>query len=40
MLVILYKIIAANQDMLLNFHSRDCNSQCNRDETKSKFLCN
>jgi hypothetical protein len=26
--------------MSLNFHSRDCISQCNRDETISKFLCN
>jgi hypothetical protein len=29
MLVTLQKIIVANQDMLLNFCSRNCTSQCN-----------
>jgi hypothetical protein len=37
MLAIVQKIIAVNQDMSLNFHSRDCNSQCNCYETMSKF---
>jgi hypothetical protein len=39
MLVTLQKIVAANQGTLLNFHSRDCNSRCNRDDTRSRFLC-
>jgi hypothetical protein len=37
MLATLQKIIAANQDTSLNFHSRNCISQCNCYETMSKF---
>jgi hypothetical protein len=38
-LVMLQRIVVANQGMLLNFHSRVCNSQCNLDDTRSRFLC-
>jgi hypothetical protein len=37
MLAMLLKIIAVNQDMLSNFHSRFCTNCCNRWWTISKF---
>jgi hypothetical protein len=36
-LVMLRKIVAMNQGTLLNFHSRDCNSGCHLDDTRSRF---
>jgi hypothetical protein len=38
-LVMLRKIVAMNQGTLLNFHSRDCNSGCHLDDTRSRFWC-
>jgi hypothetical protein len=37
MLVMLLRIVAANQATSLNFHSKNCISQCNCYETMSKF---
>jgi hypothetical protein len=39
MLVMLQRIVAANQGMLLNSHSKVYNSQCNLDNVGSGFLC-
>jgi hypothetical protein len=39
MLVMLQRIVAANQGMLLNSRSKIGNSQCNLDNAGSGFLC-